>query len=143
MHPQITFFRMLSRFWLYEIWTVIHGIWISYVLIQVILLKIKQKKQKQKNVLISKLFWYNCDDQFFSLPLPIVYVLILFFDLNGKITSYVQAMLCPLNQVVWLIFSVFSLQIKTGADDYRILQYVHGLYHDLGIQNLTVQIDFV
>ncbi|KAH7692062.1 Cation efflux protein [Dioscorea alata] len=36
-----------------------------------------------------------------------------------------------------------SIQIKKGADDYRILQYVHGLYHDLGIQNLTVKIDFV
>ncbi|KAJ0963862.1 hypothetical protein J5N97_028984 [Dioscorea zingiberensis] len=36
-----------------------------------------------------------------------------------------------------------SIQIKPEADDHRILQYVHGLYHDLGIQNLTVQTDYL
>ncbi|KAF8396049.1 hypothetical protein HHK36_017661 [Tetracentron sinense] len=36
-----------------------------------------------------------------------------------------------------------SLQVKKGADDHPILQYVHGLYHDLGVQDLTVQTDYV
>ncbi|XP_011075260.1 metal tolerance protein C2 [Sesamum indicum] len=35
-----------------------------------------------------------------------------------------------------------SLQVKQGMDDYPILQYVHGMYHDLGIQDLTVQTDY-
>ncbi|RWR72211.1 metal tolerance protein C2 isoform X1 [Cinnamomum micranthum f. kanehirae] len=35
------------------------------------------------------------------------------------------------------------IQVKKGADDHPILQHVHGLYHDLGIQDLTVQTDFV
>ncbi|PIM98225.1 hypothetical protein CDL12_29297 [Handroanthus impetiginosus] len=35
-----------------------------------------------------------------------------------------------------------SLRVKQGADDRPILQYVHGLYHDLGIQDLTVQIEY-
>ncbi|RXH76547.1 hypothetical protein DVH24_019435 [Malus domestica] len=34
-----------------------------------------------------------------------------------------------------------SVQVKKGIDDRPILQYVHGLYHDLGIQDLTVQAD--
>ncbi|KAJ0027779.1 hypothetical protein Pint_36409 [Pistacia integerrima] len=34
-----------------------------------------------------------------------------------------------------------SLQVKEGTDDRSILQFVHGLYHDLGIQDLTVQTD--
>ncbi|KAI3474524.1 hypothetical protein Pfo_029439 [Paulownia fortunei] len=34
-----------------------------------------------------------------------------------------------------------SLQVKQGMDDQPILQYVHGLYHDLGAQDLTVQTD--
>ncbi|KAK2651332.1 hypothetical protein Ddye_018821 [Dipteronia dyeriana] len=34
-----------------------------------------------------------------------------------------------------------SLQVKRGVDDRPVLEYVHGLYHDLGIQDLTVQID--
>ncbi|KAK1261279.1 Metal tolerance protein C2 [Acorus gramineus] len=32
-----------------------------------------------------------------------------------------------------------SIQMKKDADDSAIVQYVHGLYHDLGIQDLTVQ----
>ncbi|XP_057983058.1 metal tolerance protein C2 [Malania oleifera] len=35
-----------------------------------------------------------------------------------------------------------SLQVKKGIDDRLILQYVHGLYHDLGVQDLTVQTDY-
>ncbi|KAG8371845.1 hypothetical protein BUALT_Bualt12G0005400 [Buddleja alternifolia] len=35
-----------------------------------------------------------------------------------------------------------SLQVKQGMDDHPILQYVHGLYHDLGVQELTVQTDY-
>ncbi|KAK3227212.1 hypothetical protein Dsin_007074 [Dipteronia sinensis] len=35
-----------------------------------------------------------------------------------------------------------SLQVKRGIDDRPVLEYVHGLYHDLGIQDLTVQIDY-
>ncbi|KAI3471530.1 hypothetical protein Pfo_028180 [Paulownia fortunei] len=35
-----------------------------------------------------------------------------------------------------------SLQVKQGMDDQPILQYVHGLYHDLGVQDLTVQTDY-
>ncbi|XP_044481949.1 metal tolerance protein C2-like isoform X3 [Mangifera indica] len=35
-----------------------------------------------------------------------------------------------------------SLQVKEGTDDHSILQFVHGLYHDLGIQDLTVQTDY-
>lgn len=34
-----------------------------------------------------------------------------------------------------------SLQAKQGVDDRPILQYVHGLYHDLGVQDLTVETD--
>ncbi|KAA8516983.1 hypothetical protein F0562_017199 [Nyssa sinensis] len=34
-----------------------------------------------------------------------------------------------------------SLQVKKGMDDRQILQYVHGMYHDLGVQDLTVQTD--
>ena len=33
-------------------------------------------------------------------------------------------------------------QVKEGMDDRPILQYVHGLYHDLGVQELTVQTDY-
>ncbi|XP_068308256.1 metal tolerance protein C2 [Pyrus communis] len=36
-----------------------------------------------------------------------------------------------------------SVQVKKGIDDRPTLQYVHGLYHDLGIQDLTVQADNV
>ncbi|ONK79818.1 uncharacterized protein A4U43_C01F10440 [Asparagus officinalis] len=36
-----------------------------------------------------------------------------------------------------------SIQVKKGVDDYPILHYVHGLYHDLGIQELTVQTDYL
>ncbi|KAB1222390.1 Metal tolerance protein C2 [Morella rubra] len=34
-----------------------------------------------------------------------------------------------------------SIQVKKGMDDRPILQFVHGLYHDLGILDLTVQTD--
>lgn len=36
-----------------------------------------------------------------------------------------------------------SIQVKKGVDDRPILQYVHGLYHELGIHDLTVQVDDV
>jgi len=32
-----------------------------------------------------------------------------------------------------------SLKIKEGSDDYTILDYVHGLYSELGIQEMTVE----
>ncbi|CAH9068216.1 unnamed protein product [Cuscuta epithymum] len=35
-----------------------------------------------------------------------------------------------------------SLQMKKGMDDRAVLQYVRYLYHDLGVQDLTVQIDY-
>ncbi|XP_050230378.1 metal tolerance protein C2 [Mercurialis annua] len=35
-----------------------------------------------------------------------------------------------------------SLQVKEGVDDRPILQFVHGLYHDLGVQDLIVQTDY-
>ncbi|XP_062220873.1 metal tolerance protein C2-like isoform X2 [Phragmites australis] len=34
-----------------------------------------------------------------------------------------------------------SIRVKSGADDQSVLEYVHGLYQDLGIQDLTVQTD--
>ncbi|WVZ73020.1 hypothetical protein U9M48_021387 [Paspalum notatum var. saurae] len=34
-----------------------------------------------------------------------------------------------------------SIRVKSGADDQAILEYAHGLYQDLGIQDLTVQTD--
>lgn len=36
-----------------------------------------------------------------------------------------------------------SIQVKKGADDKQILQYVHGLYQDLGIEDLTVQTEYL
>ncbi|KAL7138608.1 hypothetical protein ABFS83_10G175100 [Erythranthe nasuta] len=35
-----------------------------------------------------------------------------------------------------------SLQVKSGMDDQPILQYVHGVYHELGVQDLTVQTEY-
>lgn len=35
-----------------------------------------------------------------------------------------------------------SLQVKKEMDDRRILEYVHNLYHELGIHDLTVQTDY-
>ncbi|GAV63965.1 Cation_efflux domain-containing protein [Cephalotus follicularis] len=35
-----------------------------------------------------------------------------------------------------------SLTVKNGTDDRLILHFVHGLFHDLGIQDLTVQTDY-
>ncbi|CAL1370989.1 unnamed protein product [Linum trigynum] len=32
-----------------------------------------------------------------------------------------------------------SLQVKGGVDDRQVLEFVHGLYHDLGVLDLTVQ----
>ncbi|RLN10019.1 metal tolerance protein C2 [Panicum miliaceum] len=32
-----------------------------------------------------------------------------------------------------------SIRVKSGADDRAVLEYAHGLYQDLGIQDLTVQ----
>ncbi|CAN0927631.1 Metal tolerance protein C2 [Linum grandiflorum] len=34
-----------------------------------------------------------------------------------------------------------SLQVKNGTDDRQVLQFVHSLYHDLGVLDLTVQTD--
>ncbi|KAK4281810.1 hypothetical protein QN277_013261 [Acacia crassicarpa] len=34
-----------------------------------------------------------------------------------------------------------SIQVKKGVDDRPLLGLVHGLYHDLGVQDLTVQTD--
>lgn len=34
-----------------------------------------------------------------------------------------------------------SMQVKKGVDDRPILEFVHRLYHDFGVQDLTVQID--
>lgn len=39
------------------------------------------------------------------------------------------------------IIGSISLQVKKGMDDRPILQYVHGLYHDLGVKDLTVETD--
>ncbi|XP_026428022.1 metal tolerance protein C2-like [Papaver somniferum] len=36
-----------------------------------------------------------------------------------------------------------SIQVKKGADDHPVLQYIHGLYHDIGINDLTIQTDGV
>lgn len=36
-----------------------------------------------------------------------------------------------------------SLQVKAGMDDGRVLQYVHGLYSDLGVHDLTMQTDYI
>ncbi|XP_058098184.1 metal tolerance protein C2 [Magnolia sinica] len=42
-----------------------------------------------------------------------------------------------------LVVGSLLIQVKKGADDLPILQHVHGLYHELGIQELTVQTEFV
>ncbi|CAA0837482.1 Metal tolerance protein C2 [Striga hermonthica] len=34
-----------------------------------------------------------------------------------------------------------SIQVKLGMDIQPVLEYVHGLYHEIGVQDLTVQID--
>uniref|UniRef100_A0A2P2NYK5 Uncharacterized protein n=1 Tax=Rhizophora mucronata TaxID=61149 RepID=A0A2P2NYK5_RHIMU len=34
------------------------------------------------------------------------------------------------------------MQVKKGMEDRAVLQFVHGLYHDMGIQDLTVQTDY-
>ncbi|XP_062221377.1 metal tolerance protein C2-like [Phragmites australis] len=34
-----------------------------------------------------------------------------------------------------------SIRVKNGADDESVLEYVHGLYQDLGIQDLSIQAD--
>ncbi|KAJ4971881.1 hypothetical protein NE237_004980 [Protea cynaroides] len=36
-----------------------------------------------------------------------------------------------------------TVQVKKGVDDHQILRHIHGLYHDLGVQDLTVQTDYV
>ncbi|XP_057488956.1 metal tolerance protein C2-like [Actinidia eriantha] len=40
------------------------------------------------------------------------------------------------------VIGSLSLQVKKGMDERPILQYVHGLYHDLGVQELIVQTDY-
>ncbi|KAK3010101.1 hypothetical protein RJ639_012441 [Escallonia herrerae] len=39
------------------------------------------------------------------------------------------------------VIGSLSLQVKKGVDDRPILEYAHHLYHDLGVQDLTVQTD--
>ncbi|KAL9259815.1 Metal tolerance protein C2-like protein [Drosera capensis] len=39
------------------------------------------------------------------------------------------------------IVGSLSLQVKHEVDEQSILRYTHGLFHDLGVQNLSVQID--
>ncbi|KAM3320379.1 metal tolerance protein C2 isoform X1 [Capsicum chacoense] len=39
------------------------------------------------------------------------------------------------------IIGSISLQVKEGVDYRTVLQYVHDLYHELGIQDLAVQVD--
>lgn len=39
------------------------------------------------------------------------------------------------------VIGSISLKLKKGVDDHGILHYVHDLYHDLGVHDLTVQID--
>lgn len=43
----------------------------------------------------------------------------------------------PKFTLFWLIIE----QVKEGVDYRTILQYVHDLYHELGIQDLAVQVD--
>ncbi|XP_059288612.1 metal tolerance protein C2 isoform X1 [Lycium ferocissimum] len=40
------------------------------------------------------------------------------------------------------VIGSISLQVKEGVDERPILQYVHDIYHELGIQDVTVQIDY-
>ncbi|KAG6743773.1 hypothetical protein POTOM_052474 [Populus tomentosa] len=40
------------------------------------------------------------------------------------------------------VIGSISLQVKEGVDDRPILQCVHGLCHDLGVQDLTVQTNY-
>ncbi|KAL3533942.1 hypothetical protein ACH5RR_007463 [Cinchona calisaya] len=40
------------------------------------------------------------------------------------------------------VIGSISLQVRKGIDDRPILQYVHNLYHDMGVQDLTVQVDY-
>ena len=40
-----------------------------------------------------------------------------------------------------LTFSGSWWQVKKGTNDRPILEFVHGLFHDLGVQDLTVQTD--
>ncbi|XP_068646884.1 metal tolerance protein C2 [Aristolochia californica] len=41
------------------------------------------------------------------------------------------------------VIGSLSIQVTKGSDDHPILRHVHNLYSDLGIQDLTVQTDFV
>lgn len=40
------------------------------------------------------------------------------------------------------VIGSISLQVKKGMEDRPVLQYVHNLYHELGVQDLTVQVDY-
>ncbi|KAI5397594.1 hypothetical protein KIW84_063417 [Lathyrus oleraceus] len=40
------------------------------------------------------------------------------------------------------VIGSLSMQVKKGEDDRQILEFVHRLYHDFGVQDLTVQIDY-
>ncbi|KAF9597265.1 hypothetical protein IFM89_016406 [Coptis chinensis] len=51
--------------------------------------------------------------------------------------------LVPGHVVGSLLIQVNTEEVKKGADHNPILHYVHSLYHDLGVQDLTVQIDDV
>ncbi|XP_028225394.1 metal tolerance protein C2-like isoform X1 [Glycine soja] len=39
------------------------------------------------------------------------------------------------------VFGSLIVQVKKGTNDRPILEFVHGLFHDLGVQDLTVQTD--
>ncbi|ERN17070.1 hypothetical protein AMTR_s00044p00068470 [Amborella trichopoda] len=41
------------------------------------------------------------------------------------------------------VVGTLSIQVKNGADDHQILRHVHSLYHDIGIQDVTVQTEYV
>ncbi|KAK6945379.1 Cation efflux protein [Dillenia turbinata] len=40
------------------------------------------------------------------------------------------------------VIGSLSLQVKEGTDERLVLHYVHSLYHDVGVADLTVQIDY-
>ncbi|XP_012087779.2 metal tolerance protein C2 [Jatropha curcas] len=56
------------------------------------------------------------------------------------VTEVSQARFCEL--VPGHVVGTLSLQVKKGMDDRPTLQFVHGLYHDLGVRDLTVQTDY-
>jgi zinc transporter 5/7 len=37
--------------------------------------------------------------------------------------------------------NVFNLQVREGADEQHILRSVHSIYNDIGVKDLTVEIE--